>query len=147
MLTADELCDICEASPSQRQAWAKDGDLRQRRGFEELDAAELAACVAIRDAVGPKRGKAAWKELRPVLQELLIQGASGVWLVVEYRGVESHDLVTTPKDLARRVANGRPVVVIDLRSPVELARKAYRDAVGNKRGDLSAEVRRIRSRG
>jgi hypothetical protein len=146
VLTAEELCDICDASPAQRQAWAKDGDLRQRRGFEELDAAELAACAAIRDAVGPKRGKAAWRELRPVLQGLLIQASSGIWVVVECRGVERHDLVTTPKDLARRVAHGRPVVVVDLRSPVDLARKAYRDAVGVKRGDLDAVVRDIRSR-
>lgn len=146
MLTAEELCDICGVTPAQRQAWAKDGDLRQRRGFDELDAAELAACAAVRAAVGPKRGKAAWRSLRPLLQQRLIRPVRGIWIVVDSRGVERSDLVTTPRDLARRVAHGRPVVVIDVRLVIEAAHKAYREAIAGKRGVKDVEVRVMKAR-
>ncbi len=146
VLTAEELCDICGATAAQRQAWAKEGDLRQRRGFDELDAAELSIYAALRAAVGPKRGKAAWRTMRPILQELLIRPTQGVWAVVDYRGIARHDVVTTPKQLAQRVANSRPVVVIDLRPVVGDARQVYRDAVARKRSTKEAEVLPMRSR-
>lgn len=144
MLTAEELCDICGSSPAQRQAWAKEGDLRQRRGFEELDAAELATYARLRSAVGPKRAKVAWRDLRAPLQRLLMRPARKTWVVIETRGVERHALATGPAELARRVAQGRPLVVIDVRATVDPARSAYREAVAGKRGEQNAEVRELK---
>lgn len=145
MLTADELCDICGTTPAQRQAWAKDGDLRQQRGFEELDAAELAAYARLRDAAGPKRAKAAWRHLRAPLQELLLNPPRRLWIVIDAKGVERHTIVTRPGELAKRVEHGRPVVVVNLRHVIDGARAAYRDAAAGKRASETAEVRALRA--
>jgi hypothetical protein len=146
VLTADELCEMCGASLAQRQAWAKGGDLRQQRGFEELDAIELAAFARMRDAAGPKRAKAAWRDLRGQLQELLLRPPRRLWIVVETNGLERHALATRPSDLSKRVEHGRPVVVVNLRHVIDATRAAYREAVLRKHDAGGAQIRMLRSR-
>ena len=147
MLTADELCEICGTTLAQRQAWAKEGALRQQRGFEELDAVELTAYARLRDAAGPKRAKAAWRDLRGPLQELLLKPPRRLWIVVEATGVERHGLATRHAELAKRVEHGRPVVVVELRRAMDDARAAYRDAASRKPRSEVAQVRELRSGG
>ncbi len=145
MLTADELCDICGVSLAQRQAWAKDGDLRQRRGFEELDVIELVSYAELRSAVGPKRAKAAWRDLRSRLHQVLLQRHSRLWAVIEARGVPRHTIVVRASDLARRVEGGEPVVVVELRRRIEAVRATYRDATATQYSPGKTNVRRLRS--
>jgi len=145
VLTADELCDICGTTPAQRQAWAKEGDLRQQRGFEELDAAELAAYARLREAAGPKRGKAAWRDLRGPLQKLLLNPPRRLWIVINAKGVERHAIATRPEELARQVDDGRPVVAVNLRRVIDEARAAYRQAAVRSRRNETAQVRALRA--
>jgi hypothetical protein len=134
VLTAEELCDICATTPAQRQAWARAGDLRRRRGFEEFDAAELATYKRLRDVAGPKRGKAAWRDLRSQIQQFLVDPPNRLWVVIETEGVQRHSLAVRPLELARRVAHGQPLVVVDLLDVIQGARRAHRDALAAKRG-------------
>lgn len=143
MLTADELCVICRITPAQRQAWAKEGDLRRRRGFEELDALELAVYAKLRGVAGPKRAKSAWRDLRNPLREHFLKPPRHLWAVVETRGVERHALATRPRELSKGVDHGRPVVVVELRQVIDTARANYRDAANRKR---RAETPRDRTR-
>ena len=133
MLTAEELCDICGVTPNKRQAWSRDGELRQRRGFEELDAVELTTYAALREIAGPSRAKAAWADLRGELARLLLDTPRDVWIVVEAKGVMRHRLVVRTRDLARAIEHGRPVHVLQLRPLVDAARAAYREVAGRKR--------------
>jgi hypothetical protein len=146
VLTADELCEICGATLAQRQAWSKAGDLRQRRGFEELDAAELATYSRLREVAGPRRAKAAWRTLRTPLQALLLKPRPRLWVVIETRGVERHALGTDWESLVAGVAHGRPVVVIDINAITESVRAAYRTAAAQKMKTETAQIRELRSR-
>jgi hypothetical protein len=147
MLTAEELCDICGTTVAQRQAWAKDGDLRQQRGFEELDAVELALYASLRRAAGPRRAKAAWRDARDQVQDLLLRPPRRLWIVIEVRGVEEHGLASRPAELYRRLEHGRPVIVLNLRQVIDKARTGYRAAASRKRpGDIDS-VRVIRPAG
>lgn len=145
MLTADELCEICSATLAQRQAWSKAGDLRRRRGFEELDAVELATYSRLREVAGPRRAKAAWRALRGPLQALLLTPELRLWFVIEIRGVERHALVTNRESLIEVVAHARPVVVIDIKAITEPVRVAYRAAAAQKTRTETGEIRELRS--
>lgn len=118
--------------------------MRQRRGFEELDAIELAAYAELRAAVGPKRAKSAWRDLRASLQGLLLDSPSHLWMVIEVKGVEGHVLAGKPTELAKQVAHGRPVVVVDLRRAIAAIRTVYRDAVSRKRPVGAGQLRRLK---
>ncbi|MBI5309501.1 MAG: hypothetical protein HZB14_00510 [Actinobacteria bacterium] len=141
MLTADELCEICGTTLAQRQAWAKGGALRQQRGFEELDAVELMAYARLREAAGPKRGKAAWRDLRGPLQRFLLKPPRRLWIVIETTGIERHGLAIRLSELSKRVEHGRSVVVVELRQAIDDARAAYRDATSRKRRSDVTEAR------
>jgi len=147
MLTADELCDICHVTLAQRQAWAKEGDMRQRRGFEELDVMELASYAGLRAVAGPKRAKAAWRDLRSELRPLFLQPTRRLWVVVQAKGVVRHTIVVRASDLAKRVDGGEPVVVIELRRRIEAARAAYRQATADSGRRLEPDVQTLRLSG
>lgn len=139
MLTTEELCDVCGVTANKRQAWARAGDLRQRRGFEELDAVELAIYARMREVAGPKRGRAAWTELRPKLAPHLLAPPRALWAILEATGVVRHDLATTARELTRAVDHGRAVHVIDIRRVTEHARAGYREAVLPRRARQGAK--------
>jgi hypothetical protein len=139
VLNAEELCDICATSAAQRQAWAKEGDLRRRRGFEELDAVELSTYARLRDVAGPKRGKAAWRALRTPIRRLLVSLPPRLWIVIEIDGVQRHALAVRPLELAQQVASGQPLVVVDLRDVIDGARVAYQGALTTK-GRLNGRI-------
>jgi hypothetical protein len=147
VLTAEELCDICDVTLAQRQTWAKEGDVRQRRGFEELDVIELASYARLRAVAGPKRAKAAWRDLRSELRSLLLQRTRRLWVVIQAQGIVRHTIVVRASDLAKRVDNGDPVVVIELRQRIEAARGAYREATTELGRRADPEIRQLKSSG
>lgn len=129
MVTAEELSDICGVTPNKRRAWARAGDLRHRHRFEELDAIELAVYARMREVAGPKRGRAAWKDLRSRLAPHLLASPRALWATIEVNGVVRHELATTARGLTQTIGHGRAVHVIDLRTVIERARAGYREAV------------------
>jgi hypothetical protein len=131
VLNAEQLSHICGVAPYQRRDWATEGDLRAAHpGFDERDAIELAVYARLRQVAKPKRGKAAWRQLRPGLASLLLDPPSRLWAVIEATPTGSALLADTAVGLARVVETGVLVYVVELRRVIDEARARYRAAVG-----------------
>lgn len=108
-----KLCELVGVSQQQRQSLVRRNmlDAGRREGCTATDAVELATIERLAHHLSPSELAVAWKQLRPLIRELLPRGRLDV---VFDRELGCAKMVRDDAELREAVLGGRPVRVIEL---------------------------------
>ena len=117
------MCEISGVNRQTRDKWARDGLLRKADSYDQLDLIEVVVLKLLLATLRKKEAKLAWLQVGPKLRELM----PGPQLTLVWDGQRrAAELGLTADEIVPLVRHGRPVQVIDIGTPIEHAREAYR---------------------
>jgi hypothetical protein len=126
------ICEFAGVIRQTRDKWVDRGLLSARVDCGELDVVELVALKTLYASVRKSHVPIAWTQVQPKLRETIpATGFVLVWDVQARRASFAHDAT----QVFQLVTHGRPVQVVDLATPIDLARKAFRNEVDAGRSD------------
>jgi hypothetical protein len=122
-LSGSRICEISGVNRQTRDKWVRDGLLRKSESYDQLDLIELVVLNLLLATLRKKEAKLAWIRIRPQLRDVM--PSSSLTLVWDGQR-RNAELALANDDIVACVRHGRPVHVIDVGTPIEQAREAFR---------------------
>jgi hypothetical protein len=129
-ISAARLSELCGVNRQTRDKWISKGLLQQSEGCDQFDLVELVVLNLLFGTVKKSHVGVIWREVQPKLRELM----PGPRLALVWDPqTRAANLALDDATIAGLVRHGRPVHVLDLGGPIELARAAFKREVGAMR--------------
>lgn len=136
-LSARRVCALTGVLPQTRDTWVARGLLNRSKDYDELDVIEQAVLKELLSSLPKGEVRTVWDEVRGHLRTSLVAPEE---LVVWDTGHRRAAVVADDAELRQAVCHGRPVHVLALGELVVAARRAYRQEVEARRGELAAKA-------
>ena len=122
-LSGSRICEISGVNRQTRDRWVDHGLLRKSDSYDQLDLIEVVVLKLLLSTLRKKEAKLAWMRVRPQLRELM----PGPQLTLVWDGQRrAAELALTDDQVVALIRHGRPVQVVDLGTPIEQGREAFR---------------------